>query len=638
MPDALSLLRALIGQRVEDEPDAAEALAAQCGRLPLALRIAAEMAIARPGAALAELAIQLDDRERRLDLLDRAGDPRSAVRTIFSWSYRNLDAGTARAFRLASLHPGPDFDAYGVAALTGSGLAETRDRLHLLARSYLIQHTAPDRYGMHDLLRAYARTLAGAHDGELQTRAALTQSLDYYLATAGSAMDTLHPAQRHLRPRVSAPATPAPPLAAPDAAMAWLDAERPSLVAVAAHAADNGWADHATRLSGTLFRYLQDGSHIFDGFSIYAAARRASLETGDLTAEAGALTGLGLICSSQGSYAQAICHYRRALLLFRTTADRIGQARVLHNLANVNDDQGDYAEATRHYQQSLDLFRQVGEPVGQGLALNGLGNLVAKFGQDQQATSHFREALALLRTAGYETCEAGTLTNLGRIDQRLGRYQEAAESHRQARSLFRHAGNRSGEADALHNLGLVETQVGRHREAAECQRQALTILRGIGDLAGEAESRIYLGEALLADGHPREAEREHTIALRLARQVSHRRWQARSHDGLGSCYFAVSNASRAREHWLQALAGYTEIGLPEAAEVRERLAPSTRPAAPARTWPGSSPTPHSGDTSLPALSEQPPRSRLPGRQAGAASAGGAPRTPGGCRVSGGDFG
>ena len=70
------------------------------------------------------LAAELADQQRRLDLLDAGGDPRTAVRAVFSWSYRHLDAETARAFRLLGLHPGPDFDAYAAAALTGTTVAQ----------------------------------------------------------------------------------------------------------------------------------------------------------------------------------------------------------------------------------------------------------------------------------------------------------------------------------------------------------------------------------------------------------------------------------------------------------------------------------------------------------------------------------
>ena len=70
--------------------------------------------------ALASLTAELADQQHRLDLLNAGGDPRTAVRTVFSWSIRHLDLAAAPgAFRLLGLHPGPDFDAYAAAALTG---------------------------------------------------------------------------------------------------------------------------------------------------------------------------------------------------------------------------------------------------------------------------------------------------------------------------------------------------------------------------------------------------------------------------------------------------------------------------------------------------------------------------------------
>jgi DNA-binding IclR family transcriptional regulator len=170
LAEAVSLLRQLIGQRVDDDPGAAETLADQCCRLPLVLRVAAELATARPDVALVELAGELADQQRRLDLLDAGGDPRTAGRAVFSWSYRHLENDSALAFRLAGLHPGPDFEAYAAAALTGMTLEQARTVLDTLTRAHLIQPTRTGRYGMHDLLRAYARELA-ARDGEDEQQA-----------------------------------------------------------------------------------------------------------------------------------------------------------------------------------------------------------------------------------------------------------------------------------------------------------------------------------------------------------------------------------------------------------------------------------------------------------------------------------
>jgi DNA-binding SARP family transcriptional activator len=159
---AVSLLRELIGERVDADAAAAVALACQCAHLPLALRVAAELAAARPDLKLARLAGELADEQRRLDLLDAGGDPRTALRAVFSWSYRRLPADAAQAFRLAGVHPGSDLDAHAVAALTGASAEQAGDLLRQLARGHLVYPTAPGRYAMHDLLRAYAASLADA--------------------------------------------------------------------------------------------------------------------------------------------------------------------------------------------------------------------------------------------------------------------------------------------------------------------------------------------------------------------------------------------------------------------------------------------------------------------------------------------
>ena len=72
LEDAVALLRSLIGARAVAEPDAVAELAVQCCRLPLALRVAAELAVSRSAASLAGLAGELADLRARLDLLETA--------------------------------------------------------------------------------------------------------------------------------------------------------------------------------------------------------------------------------------------------------------------------------------------------------------------------------------------------------------------------------------------------------------------------------------------------------------------------------------------------------------------------------------------------------------------------------------
>lgn len=150
LEDATALLRVLIGQRADADPGATAALARHCAQLPLALRVAAELAVARPTVPLAELAGELGVVQRRLDLLDADGEPRTAVRAVFSWSYRYLSDEAATTFRLVGLHPGSAIDSYATAALTGANVDAAGRQLDRLARApdapgagRAIQHARP---------------------------------------------------------------------------------------------------------------------------------------------------------------------------------------------------------------------------------------------------------------------------------------------------------------------------------------------------------------------------------------------------------------------------------------------------------------------------------------------------------------
>jgi tetratricopeptide (TPR) repeat protein len=413
LADAVDLLRSLTGARVDADPEAAAVLAQQCSRLPLALRVAAELAVARGGVPLARLADELAGQQQRLSLLDAGGDPGTAIRAVFSWSCRHLDTVAARAFRLAGLHPGPDFDPYAVAALTGATLADSRGVLDLLARAHLIQQASSGRYGMHDLLRGYARELAAADNDQDERHAALTRLLDHYLHSAAAAMDTLHPAERHRRPRIPPLTTPAPPVTEPTAARAWLDAERANLVAITAHAAGHGWPAHATRLASTLFRYLAAGSYCQEAIIIYTHARAAARQTGDHAAEATALSHAAGVYWQQSRYQQATDHLQQALALSRQIGDRGREADALANLAITCYAQGRYQEAITLYAQALDAYREAGDLHGEMKCLGNLGLTEERQGRYQQAARHHYHSLAIARKMNDRYVECAELTTSG---------------------------------------------------------------------------------------------------------------------------------------------------------------------------------------------------------------------------------
>jgi tetratricopeptide (TPR) repeat protein/transcriptional regulator with XRE-family HTH domain len=576
--DAVELLTTLIGARAYHDQTATKRLAERCSRLPLALRIAAELAAARPASSIADLAAELADQQRRIDILNAGSDAHTAMRAVFSWSYRQLDADQAAAFRLAGLHPAPDFDAYAAAALSDISAERAALLLGHLARAHLIQPIEPGRYGMHDLLRAYARELAASADGQHECHSALTRLFDYYLYAAATAMNTLYPADAAKRPQISAPATPVPRLTETADARAWLDRERANLVEMAAHAAVNGWPGHATRLSETLFRYLDRGGHFPEAMVLFGHAYRAALRTGDNRAQAAALNRLGAVALFQSNYRQAVSQFEQALPLWRAAGDQIGEAHTLNNLAIAKMQQGRYAQALDHTSRALAVYREVGHRIGQASALAGLGEINVRLGRFPQAHPRLQESLSLYREAGDQHGVAAAMGMLGEAYLREGRYPEARGLLTEAVEMCRRAVDRPGQAHVTVLLAGVDLKQSRYDQAIKRFRQALAIFRKTGSRAGEAEALNGIGEVLQATRRPAQARTAHAAAVSIATQIGDRQEQARAHDGLARACALLGESGEARKHWLQALNIYDDLGLPEADQVRSELAQAAETA------------------------------------------------------------
>ncbi|MFI5897836.1 tetratricopeptide repeat protein [Actinoplanes sp. NPDC051513] len=565
------LTRAAPGLPVGPDPSAAARIARCCGCLPLALSLVAGHIGATPGWSLTDHADRLDERrhDQRLD---------TGVELALRLSYQHLPAEQRRALRLLALHPGPDFDAYAAAALADTDLPTARVLLHHLNGDHLLHHAAPGRYSFHDLIRAYATTRGQDEDRPSDRRAALTRLFDYYLAATCGAMNTLHPAATHSRPRIPPAGGPSPSLTDPDAALGWLDTERPALVSVAAHTATAGWPAHTTRLARTLSRYL-DGGYNIDALSVHGHAHQATRHSGDLAGQAHAMADLGIAHMRLGRYGPAAEHFRQALDLFRQTDDPAGRARALINLGFAVEQSGDYRTATDHYRQALGLHRQAGDRTGEARALNSLGNVEGRAGSYQAATDHYAQALVLAGQIGDRAGEAYALNGLGEVSVWACRYGDAGDHYAQALTRYRELGNRTGEASALDGLGLLHTRLGRAAEATEYHRQALAICCEIGDRNGEAWTRNGLGEAARTAGRPAEALTHHAAAHTVAADTGDHEQQARAHTGLGHAHRTLGNPALAREHYRQALKLSTKLGLPTTDEIRSHLTATISEAA-----------------------------------------------------------
>jgi tetratricopeptide (TPR) repeat protein len=502
--EAHELLERRLGpDRVAAEPQATEQIISASARLPLALAIAAARA-AQTRFPLTVLAGELADTHDRLGVLD-AGDPATRVRTVFSWSYTTLTPPAARLFRLLGLHPGPDASAAAAASLAGLPPAETGRLLAELTRAGLTTQHTPGRYSLHDLLAAYAAEQCHTTDPDDERRAATGRLLDHYTHTAHTAARLLTPA----RDPIVLPLTPPAPGTTPEQpaghreALAWLDVERPVLLAALRLAAQTGSDTHTWQLAWALDTFLDRRGRWQDQAGAWQAAVAAADHLTHPTAAGAAHRLLAWASIRLGRHGEANTHLCRALDLHTRAGDRAGQAKTHIDLAYLWERQDRLDQALDHAQQALTLYQATGYHRGQAQALNNAGWCHALLGDHTQALTYCQRALTLFQQIGERAGEATTWDSLGYAHHHLHQHTQAANCYQHALTLFRDLGDRYQEAATLTHLGDTHHATGNPQAAREAWQQALTILDELehsdaeqvrGKLAALEASTIDSGE------------------------------------------------------------------------------------------------------------------------------------------------
>jgi len=470
------LARRLGPSRAAAEPEAVEQIIAACARLPLALAIAAARA-QQSSFPLTTLAAELTQAGRPLEELD-AGDTVTQVRAVFSWSYTALTPAAARLFRLLGLHPGPDISAAAAASLAGTPPAGTRRLLAELTSAGLLSEHAPRRYGFHDLLAAYAADLVHDTDPDEERRAAATRLLDHYTHTAHTAARLLFPARDPIAIPLAAPAAGAAPEPPADlaAALAWLTAEHPVLLAAQRLAAGTGFDTRAWQLAWALDTFLSRQGHWPDLAGAWRTALAAADRLGNVTASAFAHRGLGWANRLLGDHDEAHIHLRRALDLGAEAGDQVGQAHTHRALSVLWEWLDRPDRAIEHAAQALDHYQAAGHRQGQAEALNSLGWYHAMLGDHAQALTACQQALTRQQQIGDRNGEAATWDSLGYVHHHLGQDSQAVDCYQHALTLYRDLGDRHDEASTLARLGDTHHAAGRPDAARTAWAGAVGIL------------------------------------------------------------------------------------------------------------------------------------------------------------------
>lgn len=489
--ESVQLLRHAIGARAAEEPGATAALAELCGLHPLALRIAAERIAADRSASVRDAVEELHHAPR-LGALAVDDDDSTAVRAVFSWSYRTLPTPARRLFRLLGLHDGPDLPLPACAALAGLGRTETGLLLSQLVDAHLVEQPSHDRYGVHDLLRLFAHeraldeeTLNGRSDAVFRIGA-------WYLHSACAARVALDPHLPPLEPPTVKLPVETMTFADEAAALSWCEAERANLTATALTAATYELHEIGWKLPTALFPFFDLRRHYGDWITTHKSAAAAAHAAGDAEAEGKVLCNLGSAYRPMRRFAEAAENYERALALFREAGWRMGEGKALGNLAATHADAGDNEEAITVGQAALAVFEELGDEYGQALCLSNLGNSYVRKERNEDAVDAQTRARLLFDHLGDQRGIGRTLAGTGSALAGLGRFEEALENLAAAVEAFVAVADQHEQATTLADTAEVYAALGRADEADRAVRRATEMFQALGEhwMVAELRARV----------------------------------------------------------------------------------------------------------------------------------------------------
>jgi tetratricopeptide (TPR) repeat protein/transcriptional regulator with XRE-family HTH domain len=607
--DAAELFTRLMGAADPVAESAAVSLLAELsGRLPLAIGLLAGRLRSHPAWTARHLAATLRVAQDRLAEMHAEN---VAVESAFELSYRDLAPDLQRLFRRLGVHPGRDVERFAAAALDGIEPAEAARRLDALYDDHLLDEPAPGRYRMHDLIRAYARTLADREEADAAA-SALDRLLDHYVRALASANRHIARRSSPLHAQGGDGGERIPDLSAWHVALAWLEAERANLVACFDDAVARGRDRQVIDLARELHPLLDLSGPWDPAMAVQRAALDAARRAGDLLAEADALHDLGDVQRRTGEYEAAVASLEAALARACKLGSRLREAGILNDLGDVQRMLGDCRVAAASLTRALTLHRELGSRLGQAAALNRLGIVRSLTGEHHAAIESLTEALALSRESGYRLVEVNALNNLGCVQYRNDDFAAATESltasREQARdlgiplyhanavvnlarvqclkgdtaaataslnealALYRDMGSRSGEGSVLHELGTLQHRGGEYAAATESVTASLAIFRAIGSREGQANALYDLGIVQRLTGESEAAIVSLAEALALARALGDVLGQAQILNELGRVRLESGDVPGALAHHHEAVRLAGDAGSPlEQARAREGI-------------------------------------------------------------------
>jgi DNA-binding SARP family transcriptional activator/rhodanese-related sulfurtransferase len=509
-PDkSVDLLGRIVGaERVQAQSEAAAAVAARCGHLPLALRIAGARLAARPHWSIGQLVERLADESRRLDEL-RHGD--MGIRPSISLTYDSASKEARQLFRRLALLDMPTFSGWVSAALLDLPLADAEDLLDDLVNAQLVEATGntgvDSQYRFHDLIRVFARERLAAEETAADRKAALERALSALLFLAEQASSRYYSGD-YLQVRNDAPHWPLPASLVDQLVrdpLAWYDRERAALVSGVRQAAQAGFVELCWSLASAAAVLFDARTYLDDWQETHEIALEAARKAHLVRGQAVMLYSMGTLHVTQQRFGAAHQELSEAAQFFADVGDEHGQALVIRHLAFIDRLDGRLQEATVRYEQALEIFRRTGDLLGCAYVLQNQAQVMLELKEHEKAKELLSEALLTCRSAHCERIEAQVLYRMGEACLLTGELARAIETFELALTMIRGIGDTIGEAYVQQGIGIARLRGGELAPARTALQRALELATCVGDRLAEARALLGLSELALASGDPRAA-------------------------------------------------------------------------------------------------------------------------------------
>ncbi|MEV4118725.1 BTAD domain-containing putative transcriptional regulator [Micromonospora sp. NPDC049645] len=491
---ATRLLRAVAGMS-GPATDALRALVDLCHGMPLAIRIVG--AHLRLGTSPDVLVDALHDERTRLARLTTT-DGDVNVSAVIAVSYRRLAAPERLLLRRLGLLAARAVAPGAAAALAGisSGTVLT-DLIGRLAAANLVTLDADHRISLHQLTHLFAREQGHVDDSPAERADAERQALRWYAQATELA-------QRHIRTTAGgagrSTASDACPLFLPEladtaAAVAWVDSEADTIIAMIAQFG-GAHPDLVWPLAANIRGWLQRRAPRDTWITVTEQGIRAAALAGSSIGEATLHASLGVAHSLLLQRAEARAAYQRASTLFGQGGDHAGRADVEASLGAMLADSGALDEALPPLLRARQLATGLADPDLLFKVELNLGYLHRRADRLPEALDAYTSALtAAARSDNRDWLSASVHTNLGRLQLLRGDVDLAGHHYDTAVGLARGSGDRMREAWALHGCSDVAAARRDIPAAVAALHEAVTILERLGDRRLD-EMRARLSELL----------------------------------------------------------------------------------------------------------------------------------------------